>query len=150
MADLFGYNDVNWGGTFSADQATLSISGSAGDALIQNWSVTYSQNLQPVYVLGSNKVYYARQHAVGQIQIGRILSTDDVISKLGGNTCKGQPSVNISAGNGLCSTQGGVAQATISIRCSGVVLTQVSWSGQVQQAWVAENLQAYCASVSKS
>lgn len=145
MSDIFGFSNVQHGGTFTSDEAKLSIAGlDSDDALIQQWSVTYSQNIAPVYAIGSNKVYYSRQHGVGQIQIGRIISSSDLISRFG-DACKPQ-TIQISANNGRCS---GRVQGKLHLTCTGTILTQVSWSGQVQQAWVSEGVAAFCAGVSK-
>lgn len=141
MADIFGFTDANVGGVF--DSGKSAFSGSFGGiSLIQNWQVQYSQQLQPLYEVGSNKVYWTRSHASGQVTIGRILSSGDVIGQFGG--CSGK-SITITAANGVC-TGGGAGSKSITMK--GTVLMSVGYSGQAGQAYVTEQVTGQFVSMS--
>ena len=148
MADIFGFNNATSGGVFSADEGHLTIgdldSGS-NMLLIQNWQAQYSQNITPLYEIGSNRVFWSRAHAAGQLTIGRIVSTEDVIGQFS-NGCRAK-NMTITAANGVCAD--GKNAGSVKLLLKGVVLTQVGWSGQVGQAHIGEQLVCFFSGLEK-
>ena len=149
MADIFGFNNVTSGSVFSSDEGHLTIGNldsGANVLLIQNWQVQYSQNITPMYEIGSNRVFWSRAHAAGSLSIGRIVSHEDVLGQLS-NGCRAT-NMTITASNGLCNGED-IAGGHIKLLLKGVVLVGVGWSGQVQQAHINENMQAYFAGLER-
>ena len=148
MADIFGFREATEGGVFDAGEAGFSGS-FGGIALIQQWQVQYSQQLQPLYEVGSSKVYWTRSHTAGQLQIQRIVSETDIISQWQG--CKGKD-LTINASNGTCATSaasGNNLQGKVSLTLKGSVLTGVQYAGQANQAYVTEGVTAMFVALSR-
>ena len=147
MADIFGFNDAEFGGLFSADEAKFTIDGIGDGMLIQNFQIQYQQQFQPIYEFGSSRVWYSRTHAAGQLSIGRIVSNDPIIERFAGMGCNAT-TATVEMANGLCAggslnrNVGGSSRttATRTLKLKGVFLTGVQWSGQAGQAYVSEGL----------
>jgi len=85
--DIFNRITDNFGGSFSADSATLifpamSVSGGAAvGLLIQNLQLTYSQNVSRLYEVGSPRIYYVGGRTEGRGTIQRIIGPRQVTTQ---------------------------------------------------------------------
>lgn len=134
MADIFGYNRSGATDIFTAEKSTLSIGGVEGaKSLIQNWQVNYQQQIQPIYEIGSSRVYWIKSNPVGNGSISKIVGAD--LLKLGTSLCDASgTSISINAG-GSCKS-GGV----VNIKCTGVVVTSVGFQSSAQTPTVSQNV----------
>ena len=132
MADIFGYNRSTAADVFVADKSRLSIAGVSGVDLIQSWSVSYQQQIQPIYEIGSSRVYWLKANPIGSGSISKIVGSG--VLKMGTSLCDTSgTSITIRAG-GSC--KGG----SVNISCSGVVVTSVGFQSSAQTPIVTQNL----------
>jgi hypothetical protein len=145
--DIFGFTDTAWGGTFWSRNSIFEIN-DKHVSLIQDYSIQYAQNIQPIYEVGSDTIYYSKSHQAGTLSIKRILSDEDILAAWG----DGCEAVNcrIAVSNGVCGPSGQAGQAGGFIELKGTILQSVTWSGQAQQAYVGEDLQIQFAGLSRS
>ena len=77
IADVFGYKrNPKPDGVFSSEDSTLTVgdgTGASTPSLVQNWTVDYTQDVQELFEIGSNKLYWAKGRPVGRGGIGRIV-----------------------------------------------------------------------------
>jgi hypothetical protein len=79
MADIFNRNTDSFGGSFAADNGTITfpalIGGNGADAglLVQNMGVNYSQQVTRLFEVGSPKIYYVGGRTSGQASIARVI-----------------------------------------------------------------------------
>lgn len=153
MADIFGRKDSPFEGAFSADSSTMSIGGIAGaKSLIQNLQVSYQQQINQIYEIGSANRYYVVGRTNGTIAIGRVVGPanlqDALLKRIGDPCAGGDKSLNFSLGSAACK---GVGQNNaINIKADACVATSVSYSVQAQDMLVNENVQAMCGQLSKN
>jgi hypothetical protein len=107
--DIFGFTDTKWGGTFWDRNALFEV-GSGHISLIQDYSIQYAQNIQPLYEVGSDTVYFSKSHQAGTLSINRVLSDDDVIA-FWGDGCEVKDAT-IQTANGICGGSGSTGDAT--------------------------------------
>lgn len=133
MADIFGYNRSGSTDIFTSEKSRLSISGVSGaDSLIQNWQLNYQQQIQPIYEIGSSRVYWLKANPVGSGSISKIVGSG--VLRMGTSLCDTSgTSITIRAG-GSC--KGG----SVNISCSGVVVTSVGFQSSAQTPIVTQNL----------
>jgi len=132
MADIFGYNRGGASDVFVADRSRLTIVGVDGVDLIQNWQIQYQQNIQPIYEVGSSRLFWAKSNPVGNGTIGRIVGTSFLTMTSG--ICDTGTTVVISNASGACS--GG----EVSLSCIGAVCTSIGFSSQAGNPTVSESL----------
>ena len=132
MADIFGYNRTTASDVFIADKSTLSIVGVSGVDLIQSWSVQYSQNIMPIYEIGSSKLYWAKGNPVGQGSIGRIVGS--TVLKMTSDICDKGTTISIANASGACS--GG----KVGLTCTGAICVSVGFSAQAGNPTVSESV----------
>lgn len=78
MPDIFNRNTDQFGGSFSADQASVTfpaLAGGGADAglLMQNMQVNYTQQITRLYELSSPAIYYVGGRTAGQASVGRVI-----------------------------------------------------------------------------
>lgn len=132
MADIFGYNRTGASDVFVADRSTLTIVGVDGVDLIQGWQVNYQQNIQPIYEVGSSRIFWAKGNPIGGGSISRIVGTSFL--NMSGEICDGGHTIAIRNASGACS--GG----ELGLVCTGAVCTSVGFSAQAGNPTVSENL----------
>lgn len=131
------------GGFFKGWESTITIAGFSGDQLMaQNWELSFTQNSRPVYSIGSKKVWYSLGQPTGQLRIGRIVGSANLVKQFK-NPCT-QHALTISAGAGGCTytgngAGGGEIPGGAIINLKGVILASVGYSGSVEYAYVMEN-----------
>ena len=132
MADIFGYNRGGAADVFVADRSRLTIVGVDGVDLIQNWSVQYQQNIQPLYEVGSSRLFWAKSNPIGSGSIGRIVGQSFLT--MSHDICDGGTTVTITNASGSCS--GG----QVALSCVGAICTSIGFSAQAGNPTVSESL----------
>lgn len=138
MADIFQREVGEFGGSFTADMTRLTFpalvreGGSEIGLLMQNVGINYQQNVQRLYELGSNRIYYVAGRTAGNAAIGRVIGpavltrafyeTYGDVCRAGSNVM--QLSMQAGCGSGAGSTTG----ETLAIVLRFVVLLATSWN----------------------
>lgn len=151
--DIFGYKrNPKPSGVFSSEDSKLFIAGAGGTGavegfLIQNWTMSYSQSVEELFEIGSNRLYWSKGRPQGQGSIARVVGSRDADTGEAGffpqnafDLCDGGATMTISAVGGHCT--GGAAPEKlskgVSIVMDGVVVTSIGFSMQVQDVKLAE------------
>lgn len=142
MADIFGYSRTTASDVFVADRSRLSIAGVSGTDLIQSWQLQYSQQIQPIYEVGSSKLYWAKGNPIGQGSIGRIVGSSFL--QMSSDICDKGTTITITNASGSCS--GG----SVGLSCTGAICTSIGFSAQAGQPTVSESVSFQFASLSVS
>jgi len=170
--DVFGYKrQPKPSGVFSSEDSVLIFGGqdfptNAGQALgylVQNWNVSYAQQVQELFELGSNTLYWSKGRPQGQGALGRVLGGQDAdgaadangspggfMPKSAYDICDGGATMVLKARGGACDTPivasdgvtpiaGGLKKG-ISIIMSGVVVTNLGFTMQVGDVRLWENI----------
>ena len=147
ISDIFGYKrNPKPKSVFSTEESMLTFGG--GDAtggvgyLIQQWQTNYQQQVQEIFEIGSNALYWVKGRPQGAGTVGRIIGESDAAT--GGkffpdaayDICDGGASVNITARSGMCDNAG----AQINITMDGVIVTSIGFAMRVQDVMINENL----------
>ena len=151
MADIFGYKrNPKPSGVFSSEDSKLFITGGSGGAvegyLIQSWNMAYSQNVEELFEIGSNRLYWSKGRPQGQGSIARVIGAKDAgatsfFPTNAFDICQGGATMQIQAAGGNCGTAGGLENTGtgVTISMDGVVVTSIGFSMQVQDVKLAEN-----------
>lgn len=142
MADIFGYNRTGASDVFVADRSHLTIVGVDGVDLIQGWQIGYQQSIQPIYEIGSSRIFWAKANPTGSGQISRIVG--NTMLMMTHDICDAGTTVVISNASGACS--GG----SVSLSCSGAVCTSIGFSAQAGNPAITESVAFQFASLSVS
>jgi len=152
--DIFGYKrNAKPDGVFSSEDSSLTI-GDANKAaagyLVQNWNVEYNQDVQELFEIGSNRLYWAKGRPVGRGVVGRIVGSQnpDMPADKGGlfpenayDICNGGATMTIKAIGGHCQTGDTAVKLNkgVMLKMSGVVITSVGFAMQVADVRLMEN-----------
>ena len=151
--DIFGYKrNAKPAGVFSSEDSALTI-GSASAAssayLVQNWSVEYNQDVQELFEIGSNRLYWAKGRPVGRGAVGRIVGAVNPDMPDGSglfpteafDICNGGVTMTIKATGGHCESGGAdyVLNKGVGLKMSGVVVTTVGFAMTVADVRIMEN-----------
>ena len=148
MADIFNRSNIPVGGVFLSDRAIMTVSGTANlgvGALVQNVEASYSQQVNSVFELGSNRIYQMMGRATGQLTIGRIVGTAEFASALF-DACAGGGTVMFQGEPGACY---GVNAENFNRTLTGVFVTNYGFSMNTQELMIRENLQAVFSGMTK-
>lgn len=132
MADIFGYNRTGASDVFVADKSKLTIVGVDGVDLIQSWSISYTQSLQPIYEVGSTRIFWAKSNPVGGGNIGRIVGTSFL--RMSTDLCDKGTTIQITNSAGSC------AGGQVNLTCTGAVCTSIGFQAQAGNPTVAESV----------
>jgi hypothetical protein len=136
-ADIFN-REAAIGEPFSADDSELIFVGAEAQTLIvQRLDMRYRQNITRAWEVGSSKQYFIAGHQEGDASMSRVVGPKPVAGAFMtqyGDVCNIQSNHITFVVRGDCSTNGG------SIRVSGVVITQVSYSIQASDMVVNETV----------
>lgn len=132
MADIFGYNRTGASDVFVADKSSLTIAGVSGVDLIQGWQVDYQQSIQPIYEVGSSRIFWAKSNPIGQGRISRVVGNSFL--QMSGDICDTGKTLAITNASGACS--GG----KVTLVCLGAICTNVGFSAQAGNPTVAESV----------
>lgn len=85
MSSVFSRNQAVMAGTFSADSATLALSGGVPTVLVQSLQAGFSQSTSTLYDMGSEpgkvRMYRVGGRALGQGSISRVLGPAGLMSR---------------------------------------------------------------------
>lgn len=152
-SDIFGYKrNAKAHGVFSTDNSVL-VFGSrevtdTAAYLVQSWQVQYAQQVQEIFELGSNAIYWAKSRPQGAGAISRIVggAADSYSLKFfpedAYDICHGGATLQLKAKGGHCNVApaGGVKlDKGVTITMGGVVVTSVGFSMQVGDIRLLEN-----------
>lgn len=170
MPDIFGYRrDPKPSGAFSTEDSVLTFGGvqSPGDdprdtrnlgLLVQNWRISYQQQVQEIFELGSNRLYWSKGRPTGTGQLVRAVgfAPASVNSDGSGNQnrmfppeafdiCKGGAMFKLTAKSGNCDyVEGEDRDFTqtfgLGITMDGVLVTQIGYSAQVADTRLIEQV----------
>ncbi len=152
MADIFGYTrNPKPAGVLSSENSTLVIGGAASASLatlVQDWTIQYQQNVEEIYELGSNRVFWKKGRPTGGGSIGRLVGAGvgsgiKMFGKEAVDVCDGGATMQFTVGGGSC--QG---ESPFTITLSGVVVTSVGYQSRAADPQVVEALQWRCTGMS--
>ena len=172
--DIFGYRrNPKPAGAFSTDDSLLtfgSLNANAGKPgsptpgsketlglLVQNWNIGYSQQVQEIFELGSNRMYWSKSRPQGQGTLQRVVgfSPANVGSSAGNSNqlfpdsaydvCKGGARFKMSAKGGNCDyVQGEQLDFSktygLGITMDGCLVVSIGYSATVNDTRIMENL----------
>jgi len=146
MPDIFGYTRNKPTAVFSADKATMNITGAKGNTkMVQGWNITYRQELQEMYEVGSPDLYWVRGHPIGNGTIQRVVGSGDVL--LFGtdayNICStnGGVDIDIAMAPGVCGgTNQAAASKGVTLKMTGCVVTQFGINVTVQDIKITSEI----------
>lgn len=151
--DIFGRKDSPFEGAFSADNSEMNVGGITGaKSLVQNLQISYQQQVNQIYEIGSANRYYVVGRTNGTIAMGRVVGpanlVNEIIKRLGDPCAKGDKSLSFTLGTAACK---GVGMGnSIKVKADACVATSVSYSVQAQDMLVNENIQAMCGQLSRT
>lgn len=149
MADIFGYKrNPKPEGVFSTEDSMLTFGSLTGnDAvlgyLVQNWNINYQQQVNEIFEIGSNALYWTKGRPVGDGTLARIMGEK---GESGGRSffpdeaydiCDGGAGVDITAMSGHCEE---FNVHRLSVHIDGVVVTGIGFSMQVQDVMLQEQI----------
>ena len=157
MSDIFNRSGEQYGGSFSADSATVAFSGggagggtllgqSGGIGLLaQQIQVGYQQQIMRFYEIGTNYVYLVQGRSQGQLSMGQILGVKNIQTqfyKNYGDVCNaGNNNLSFSVAAG-CNTSSGTSSQSTTFDIKSVVLTSLSLSVAAQDMVINQQLSA--------
>ena len=164
--DIFGYKrNPKANGVFSSEDSKLIFGTTNGgtDAedggyLVQNWNVGYQQQVQEIFEIGSNNLYWSKGKPSGTGTLGRVIGPKE--SSYGNGTffpaaaydiCNGGVQLSLQAKSGNCAdaaaTSGSVSGTNtnnsfsgINITMDGCVVTGIGFSMNVGDVRLMENM----------
>lgn len=152
MADVFGYKrNPKADGVFSTEDSSLLIgdADTAGQAyMVQNWNVEYNQDVQELFEIGTNNLYWAKGRPVGRGTVGRIVGAMDpdkpgfgIFPKNAYDICNGGATMKINAVGGHCQTGDTAYKLNrgLKITMGGCVVTSIGFAMSVQDVRIMEN-----------
>ena len=158
--DIYGYSrNPKPTGVFSSDDSILSwgFDGSKGEhsptgLMVQGWNLTYAQQIQEVFELGSHNIYWVKGRPQGNGNISRVIgpnnsSNDDHITLLpkeAFDPCAGGVAMTLSVGGKVCGVQNDNKSAelayTMRIELDGLLVNNIGFSASVQDTRIMEAL----------
>ena len=155
--DIFGYKrNPKPRGVFSTEGSELVFGGGSGidvgsqlGYLVQNWQVQYTQQVQELFEIGSNELYWAKGRPAGNGALGRVLGDADTDSATKGffpqdayDICDGGATMVLKAKGGHCEAGANttvVLDKGVDITMSGCVVTSIGFSMQIGDVRLMEN-----------
>ena len=151
--DVFGYKrNPKPRGVFSTENSKLTF----GDIdnplgfLVQNWNISYQQQVQELFEIGSNALYWSKGRPTGTGALGRVIGGQDADSPTQGffpqdayDICEGGATMELAAQGGHCDELGTnvdeLLNTEVRVVMSGCVVTQIGFSMQVGDVRLMEN-----------
>lgn len=153
--DVFGYKrNPKPRGVFSSENSKLTFGSITGENvegyLVQNWNISYSQDVQELFEIGSNRLYWAKGRPAGQGSLGRIIGGKEVDSPSKGffpqeayDICEGGATMELTAQGGACDSKGTnvdeLLNKQLRVTMSGCVITQIGFSMAIADVRLMEN-----------
>ena len=152
MADIFGYKrSPKPKGVFSLEGSKMNLApgGNVEGYLVQSWNTNYTQNVQELFEIGSDAMYWAKGRPQGTGTIARVVGATDAISggqlfpKEAYDICDGGVQITLSAKGGHCDKTGNAGQKLdkgVKIVMDGVVITSIGFEMRVDDVKLNENV----------
>ena len=161
QSDIFGYRrSAKPAGAFSTEDSILTFGAVDGEGitnpagfLVQDWNVRYGQQVQEIFELGSNKLYWSKGRPQGDGSLTRVVgfqppSTDSgtgLFPRAAYDICLGGAAFKLSVKSGNCDQVQGVSNEFnktqgVAIFMDGCVITSIGFSAQVNDTRVMENI----------
>jgi hypothetical protein len=142
MADIFNRSGDAFGGAMSADASQINFTGGSAGLLAQNLNVQYTQAINRVWELESNKTYYIAGRSAGTLSIARVIGPKPLSNAFFtrfGDVCNAADNVLKVAGATGC----GATQTTqYGILCSNVVINALAWAITMADMVMNQNITA--------
>lgn len=132
MADIFGYNRTGASDVFVADRSKLTIVGVDGVDLIQGWQIGYQQSIQPIYEVGSSRIFWAKSNPMGSGSISRVVGS--TFLQMTHDVCDKGTAITITNASGAC------AGGSVNLVCVGAICTSVGFSSQAGNPTVSQSV----------
>ena len=142
MADIFGRENMAYGGGFVSDKGIIQDGKGLSGLLMQNIQVQYQRPITKIYELGqagqASKVYYVEGRPQGSMTIGRVIGFNNSMATFYqqyGSACnanKNDLSLNMSPAQ--CE-----GTQNLSLTMHACVLSSIGFSVQAQQLVINEN-----------
>jgi hypothetical protein len=137
--DIFS-REVNYGGAFSADGASVQFAGYGAGFLIQSLRWTYQQQITRLYEVGSPDIYLVAGRTQGSVAMQRVLGPLAIATAFYqqyGNVCgAGQNNLSFTMETGC----GGAAAGTQTIDIRHAVISQIGGAVSAQDMVIHETL----------
>lgn len=140
-ADIFGRESSTFGGAFAADAATMTFAGAGANSgtLVQTVNISYQQQIQKLYEVGSNQIYHVGGRTQGTGSIGRIIGPKQLgplLYGVYGNICNvGQNTLQFTF---QANCQG---STTVTYTCHLVLVTALGFNLQAVDMMINEQVQ---------
>lgn len=140
-ADIFGRESSTFGGAFAADAATMTFAGGGENAgaLVQTVNISYQQQIQKLYEVGSNHIYHVGGRTQGTGSIGRIIGPKQLgplLYATYGNICNVGQNTLLFTFKANC--QGSV---NVTYTCHLVLVTALGFNLQAVDMMINEQVQ---------
>jgi hypothetical protein len=169
MPDIFGYQrDPKPRGAFSTEDSLLTFGGvndGSSDSivnakiglLVQSWNISYQQQVQEIFEIGSNRLYWSKGRPVGSGQLVRAVGFQPATVSSDVNEqqrifpdeafdiCLGGAMLRMTAKSGNCdyapsSDRQPNKTYGMDITMDGCLVTQIGYSAQVADTRLMENV----------
>ena len=148
MPDIFGYNrNPKPQGVFSSSESYLKFGDASGNtsvnnllgALVQNWNVSYQNNVTEIFELGSDAIYWIKGRPTGSGAIARIIAFSNVqlFPNSAYDACLGGCTLEIQANPGACPN---VPVQQVTLSCGGCIVTQIGFDASVADTRINEGI----------
>lgn len=145
--DIYGYRrNPKPRAVLSTEDSMLTFANIANPIghMIQNWNVSYQQEVREIFELGSSAMYWIKGRPVGQGVLGRIIgavgSSVGLFPPEAFDICRGGALLRITASSSQCDAAAGQTPASLSLELDGCVVANIGFSMGVQDLTVQENV----------
>lgn len=146
MPDIFGYNRTPKPENVFSNSGAILTFGEGADAgdmvgnLIQNWNLTYNNNISEIFELGSNKIYWAQGRPTGAGNIARIVGLGNLKLFPDGafDICQGGTTMEISARPGQCASGKFSGITGAKLKMGGCIVTSIGFNASVADTRINE------------
>lgn len=165
--DIFGYRrNPKPAGAFSTDDSLLTFGSTIGDVaggakqtlglLVQNWRIGYQQQVQEIFELGSNRMYWSKSRPQGSGSLQRVIGfAQAAVGSDGKNVmlfpdsafdvCKGGARFKMSARGGNCDyVQGEQLEFSktygLGITMDGCLVVGIGYTATVNDTRIMEDI----------
>jgi hypothetical protein len=159
--DIFGYRrSAKPQGAFSTEDSVLTFGAVDGQGidnpagfLVQQWNLQYQQQVQEIFELGSNKLYWSKGRPQGSGSLNRVIGFQPpsvgngtgLFPQAAYDICLGGAAFKLSVKSGNCDEVAGVNNEFsktegVAILMDGCVITSIGYSANVSDTRVMEDV----------
>lgn len=141
--DIFGAEKTAHSGKDIVSSTGVLVDFNGTIALAQSANVTYQRTVQPVYELGKEDIYVVIPGATGTCNVSRAVSKSakafQYVPK--DANCDTSGTMMLQKGQGKCTAEPGT------VKCTGVIVQNVSLQVQAGQGFLTETMDAFVSCV---